>query len=591
MSKIGAIGDYIHLTWKGYKGEIESTNDKTPIFKTWGEVKESIQKEIEDKQKSNMLKVQAEQLEKKYNTFLAIAAGEEKVKDEQEAKDIERVMQEIQLELQEKIPLAILKKDLTVDFDDTPTHHKIDLNSSKKFDAIKIKQNIQDLEILVNRAVGNLQKDSKRLADINKAYKEFTDLQKEFITIVNTLIQEVKNNSVDLPSDLKAFYIPLSKKAKFNKKYDEEGMEAQLNFLKKNLKEENVAKMRNFLQVYNNLIIALGHQNKSNALGEIGEIGAAKITQLLGYNINLKGQEAAYTALFDTFVYNPTKVERSKNSNKSWTTITTKMSEKEVKKYEKQNLERRLKSFSDSQSWTLNGVSGKQMASLMLSSLPSQNKIDMTIQLEDNSKPVGVSIKNYDISESKGISVVTGSPFLYMVQALNINNNDFVNHWLNLTTYHNQRDGKAVSKEPSDFTLAKKEANELMQKILFIQGLTGYKTLRIQPTEEGKPSNKIVFMDEPDLFLLFARENGNTVAKVIPIPTIIKNAMSENNSFLISGYSINMPPFNRSFSQQEVKSFNNSGDERISYILRAMREAKIHISLNNAFIKSKMLKY
>lgn len=96
----------------------------------------------------------------------------------------------------------------------------------------------------------------------------------------------------------------------------------------------------------------------------------------------------------------------------------------------------------------------------IISNLPSQHKIDVSLQWEDNNS-YAVSAKNIKLSGKSAIHILSGGNFLYLLQD---ENPDFVNHFLNIVAAH--EDGNI----DSSMTLG---AFDTMKTILLYKALSG----------------------------------------------------------------------------------------------------------------------
>lgn len=85
------------------------------------------------------------------------------------------------------------------------------------------------------------------------------------------------------------------------------------------------------------------------------------------------------------------------------------------------------------------GYSFDEKSGIMISDLASSDKVDVKFYLnEDEANPLNLSIKNYlrQTVIDRGFGGVSSAPFLNLVNQMN--NNDFINHWINATIWHGE---------------------------------------------------------------------------------------------------------------------------------------------------------
>lgn len=114
-----------------------------------------------------------------------------------------------------------------------------------------------------------------------------------------------------------------------------------------------------------------------------------------------------------------------------------------------------FKKITESRYWIVHPAS-----KTLVSTLPSQHKIDVSLQWEDNNS-YAVSAKNVKLSRGSIVHILSGGNFLYLLQD---ENPDFINHFLNIVAAH--KDGKI----DSSMTLG---VFDTMKTILLYKALSG----------------------------------------------------------------------------------------------------------------------
>ena len=179
----------------------------------------------------------------------------------------------------------------------------------------------------------------------------------------------------------------------------------------------------------------------------------------------------------------------------------------------------------------------------------AQGKVDVEFLWQE--KKVSASVKNYKLNNSYAfIHVLSGSPLAYMLQTENANNRDFINHYLNLWSQHEE------NRMPATANLAnkKKESAEGMKLLLFYKALTGDGLLGRAPA---------------NVFIL--NERSSNTAKVFTMKMII-DKINKNNMSALSVHA----------NDQDLKKikFNNpsnagSIDARINALIADLHATKI----------------
>lgn len=200
----------------------------------------------------------------------------------------------------------------------------------------------------------------------------------------------------------------------------------------------------------------------------------------------------------------------------------------------------------------------------------TQDKVDVTLKIDKN-KDYRISAKNYNLyaNQTKGVSLVSGTPFLSLVQSVNA---DFVNHYFNLVVPHTAYFVSPTARGPriqyivQDYA-EKKEVNDIMSRIILIKAISGEGVQKFNAN-----SGSTYFMNPSNVFMINDSSKGKI--KMYSMGELIKT-MLRNQSYNIEGFPID-------FSSLRGYVSPASPDGRIYKILSLARSVKIsayaHIS-------------
>lgn len=182
-----------------------------------------------------------------------------------------------------------------------------------------------------------------------------------------------------------------------------------------------------------------------------------------------------------------------------------------------------------------------------------QSKVDVSFTW--NNESVNISAKNVNIyGNYKWITVVSDSPLLVMIMGMNP---DFVNHYLNVYTYHGLP-GKGGSAKVSIVGSQYTGVGDDMKYALFYEGLTGS-----------------TFHNGNDVANVFAI-NDKTSGKVrlIDMSYILSKMENSINTILVkvNGQDLTSMHFKNDWA--------NSLDERIAHLVQQLHAAKVTIKFN-----------
>lgn len=148
----------------------------------------------------------------------------------------------------------------------------------------------------------------------------------------------------------------------------------------------------------------------------------------------------------------------------------------------------------------------------------SDDKVDVMFYYSPNKPPAALSVKNYSLHtvQKEGFSGVKGAPFLSLLQLFNV---DFVNHWINNTILHAQWDNHYKPYQRGKYL---QQAHQLMRYGLVIYGaLGGYvKTdMNSMTTTNQKQVDYLVWNNNSSI-------QANDI-RVYPFSDILKNCYSK----------------------------------------------------------------
>lgn len=231
---------------------------------------------------------------------------------------------------------------------------------------------------------------------------------------------------------------------------------------------------------------------------------------------------------------------------------------------------------------TIGGMSVQSLLSKGFNKKGSQDKSDITITitLEDSSTlHDGLSIKNYStekfgfLGRNEGyIHLVSGTPLFTLIQSAKPSqmHNDFINHWINLTSYKPNKNDSTLQVFPSALQKNYIEAHKLMKFFIIIRALVG--DLWGLGTGERVPSVR-----NPANYFVF---NDNTHGKIVvkSMGEIINKIDVSNNNFKIDQY-----PSDRWGPRVPYGKYGTP-KERITELLASLYKYKISVEMNSSII-------
>lgn len=180
--------------------------------------------------------------------------------------------------------------------------------------------------------------------------------------------------------------------------------------------------------------------------------------------------------------------------------------------------------------------------------LPSKDKLDVLYQLRDNNT-AAISVKNYNFNTKHDVSLVSRSPWLYMIQD---ESPDFINHYLNLTALHS-----GITTESRGVNLT--SAHEAMKYTLLYKAMTG--------DSPGRSKAEVLLVNQNNA-------SGLDSIKVYNMSELIYKTMHDTGMFSIDP-NINNYHFTNGWSQ-------SGPADRINKLLKQMYNEKISIKMKKA---------
>lgn len=524
---MSAIGDYVHLTWKGYE---EGTN-KIGVQKALSVLP---QKHEDIKKRYNQLgkKQTRIDLQKKFNTMMSWLSGE--------SKDAEKIKQ------MREIYDDITKQDLFKGIEFTREYglqgkHGISLNE-------QVSQDLIDLQVRLKELQKNIKKMKKDSLDINKIISEALKIKKNLRKYINN-----HKDILDLVKDRESYQRVLATTDNFLKTIEK----GELTINKNRLDFGQTymykgAKSYQYLADIETDKINTDHQNLlSGMMDVINSLLYKDWRQKAGFFAEYLFQQGltigleAGTALAKTVTL-PDAKERTLKGDQIYGLSSIK-----------------TKSYKDSD----------EDGNRILNSISSV-KADLEVILPDSDDVANISLKNTSsfAGDFGWISIVSGIPLLSLLQDENEGN--FVNHYLNLVISHEEdKEGEKGYRDKYKNTI--QEAHNVMMLMLALKGLTGS---RIAITKDN-------YMPEVGYFVTIDNvKNKVYVFSMADILRVIDNTLFATNSAsnVLSGYSRDWF-FDKDINvRTEDKSEIN---QRLLQIVQRAYDIKVHMKISTSILR------
>lgn len=422
---MSAIGDYIHLTARGYKDPAYANKSGKWASIQYGDAQKIIS--AREAQLDQYLKTQhsslVTNLENKLNELLGMFQKNQNDLTQEEK------------ELSESIANALVER-LAEEF------AGITIDMKKLETGPKLLGKVRTVKITENNVSYN-----KLLPRIEEIFKNITKALSSYQGRNSTKIQKIEKDLENIAEDFKSFQQML-KSAIDQKAANSPGLSQQAldTYGTKLLKDpQNFNTFSAIVTSLNSVINALKIPSSSKVAGAIGEeFTELAMEQLLGSAIN------ALDETIESSVRTGPNTKTSGYDTKYFRAGT---------KWEK--VLKKGQVTIDS-----NGFIATMTNDIV------QDKADITITTSKANK-IGVQVKNYPryIAEEYGLKMIDGAPFLALVQ--NENEDNFVNHYINLWVKHNTNKVADPKSIVQSLNKEKQNISRVMTKLLMIKAATG----------------------------------------------------------------------------------------------------------------------
>ena len=196
--------------------------------------------------------------------------------------------------------------------------------------------------------------------------------------------------------------------------------------------------------------------------------------------------------------------------------------------------------------------------------MSTQNKIDVQIETPEGKKTL--SVKNYNLKNRSSISAMTGVSFLTLIQ--NENQDDFVNHYFNITAEH-----PAPDDNDAPLIKVRDRMHSLIKQIILINALTG---LNISKTAlDGAKSAQGI----ADYFVINDSSRPGKF-KIYTMSELLSLTSGDQAGFSkfakVSGY--NNPEWDNTWAE-------SGPQERITKILMQAHQMKLHVGIATGAVR------
>lgn len=209
----------------------------------------------------------------------------------------------------------------------------------------------------------------------------------------------------------------------------------------------------------------------------------------------------------------------------------------------------------------------------------SYNKIDVMLY-DQSGREVGVSVKNYNLSNNYYIKLVDNTPLTKIL----LEDPEFAAHYLNITSVHEQdlvpEKGKTVKsyKGGKTYSQYKQQANDALKLSALVPALGGF---------QGRGKAEYILMND-------SSRTGSNSVKIIPIDAIVAEVAKRDVSHTVSAKVTNAMVQHKNINALTSKSlWPNKWEEagpqaRIAKLLSEVHKAKIEISISPDVFRTMM---
>lgn len=525
----GFLGNYIHYRASNYlnygvtmshkKGAVQETDIENIIAEKRAALQLKFQAEVEDKFKDQ------------YQAQLDYLFGNEKdpgrlAQNIAQEKSLEKEFAEL---VQQKFPGIIVDyATMSAEIPKIPgakTLHKIDVLARRDKGGKHVKISFDKLQAELDNLKNNFQ-----LNEIKNKYNEeerskHMKLLKKIDKAMQIFLEEAK---VQVGTN------PAYTKVQKNKK-TQTGLGFNLNHLK--------IKHKNFFNDLNDLIDLYNVLNKSVVQGILGEMSAAFAGALL------LGKSASE---LKDFITESIKTGDKKSSAGYWQADFS-------------SIFVNLAEIGNSKGWEyVDTENGGMVRAIM----PTKDKVDFELTLPEGEKTM--SVKNYNLPKHANLTAMKGASFLTLIQ--NENQNDFINHYFNITANHEEDEPESKKKLREHLD----KMHLLIKQIILVNALTGLHISKaaFQGTDKVNMKSAEYFVvndnSRPGKFKIYSMSELLNINLNIDQEGFTKFAK-------ISGY--NDPSWDNTWAK-------SSAQERITKIILQAHQMKIYAGLSTSVLSA-----
>lgn len=557
---MSAIGDYIHLTSLGYTNPQPKRNGILPHDYTNSMIKESDALSVFMAQKRNIDAIvaargntaTAEQIEKRIKKLQAFNEN-----DPEEAKIFyNTLIQKIQEDLEVTLSETLLA---------SPADGSDDEIIKKLRNNIKKVQDAQNVANMMSKGSVSIEETLLPLAQQIKTILKQIEDKKLDTENIKDAESKINNITAYLENFISAF----------NSYNNSTGKKTRTLF---NVRENKLKSA--------GTSITINSVSNSPSISVADFVGLVKqLAKDLGYSLSKKQGDAAELVVATASAMGYTAADKKLDEifkvAKSNNILTGKNSGQVIYKNNKNALAESI-SHEIGDGYIIDDYSG-----IIVSQGASQDKVDVKFYLNSEEPAFNTSVKNYKLNTVKkfGFGGVSGSPFLYLAQQ--IQNNNFINHWINSTILHTKEAGSVVNDSTGKYYGF---AHGVMKYTLVIIGAIG---------GLNKVANGVEYKQDTADYLVWNDPTSKNGMRVFAFSDIFKNIYEDiANNFSgqwSESYDKNFMSSNWSIGRM-LKEAKNEGNKKVYQQIRRrtqkaliyMHQAKISTKffLNNKFLPS-----
>lgn len=215
----------------------------------------------------------------------------------------------------------------------------------------------------------------------------------------------------------------------------------------------------------------------------------------------------------------------------------------------------------------------------------TQDKVDVIYNVPFGNTTLSATVKNYNLQNTSNIHFVSGTNLLTITSA----DDDFVSHYLNVTSWHGYYANERRKIEPDSGVLT--TAHNVMRKLILYRSIAGGLFT--------KGRSGVGYMTMPDIFIL--NDNSKGGVKVIPVDILYSNIVKDMSNIIISentktqssdvkisGYPGNAYKYSIDgweYWKWYPRDGGDQGRRRMLNLYKQMRQIKINVSVRAKVFK------